>query len=148
MRPCLTALSAVSKPSPGLDVKLSTSIHILNLVHSSKGLPARGCHDSLYVSCTHVNMATRLILHQLTRDVLTRAAGAWGHLPVILPVSAWRMGEERRRGGVRHSSVRHQPCRFTYRQQNRNQISVTKFERKIYENCRAVKSLAVHNEDL
>lgn len=93
-------------------------------------------------------MATRLILHQLTRDVLTRAAGVWGHLPVILPVSAWRMGEERRRGGVRHSSVRHQPCRFTYRQQNRNQISVTNFERKIYENFRAVKSLAVHNEDL
>ena len=87
-------------------------------------------------------MATRLVLHQLPRYVLTRAASAWSHLAVILPVTAWRMGEQRRRGGVRHSSVRHQPRRFTYRQHNRNESSLTSFERKRYENSRAVESLA------
>jgi len=77
----------------------------------------RGCHDSSFRLCTHIDMATRLILNQLPRDVLTRAAGVWSHLPVIFPISAWRMGEERCRGGMRHSSIRYQPCRFTYRQQ-------------------------------
>ena len=63
---------------------------------------------------THIDVSPRLVLHQLARYVLAGGAGTGRHLAVILPVPAWRMGEQGCRGGMSYPRVRHQssglPC--------------------------------------
>lgn len=67
--------------------------------------------------CTHVDVAARVVLHQLARDVLAGLPGRLGHLGVVLPVAA---GGVRVQGGgrcVRDTRVRHNARRLAYTHQ-------------------------------
>lgn len=86
--------------------------------------------ESLRGVCTHIDVSAWLVLDELAGDVLASGAGAWCHLSVILPVPAGRVGEQRRRGCMRHPSVCHQPRSFACTYQNNNETCFNKLRGK------------------